>query len=184
MSRASTRSLALSLDKLQLNGSSTASLTQKRNEPAESWEDEESNSDAEAGTATPVHQVTSSDLPGPPPPTPSSPSFSSDKTAKGLPYQTFPPFGFDGAPNDLGDSTQSHSTRGGGEQRRPEKSTAVASRLIAAGIGQKAPRRTQEEREYDQAMKVQEKKRRDKAKAEEERVNAEKERAKRAIWED
>lgn len=79
------------------------------------------------------------------------------------------------------------SRRGGdGEQsdKRPEKTTATAARLIAAGLGQRAPRRTEEERKYDQAMKVQEKKRRDAAKAEEERKKAELEQAKKSIWED
>ena len=168
MPPASAQSLTASLDKLQLTGNSKASLTQKKAKPVESWEDEDvDSSDVDSGTTTPVRPVTSSDLPGAPPPTPSSPSFR-----------------FDGASIDYSGKSQGLSTRGSGEDRRPEKSTALASRLIAAGIGQKAPRRTQEQREYDQAMKVQEKKRRDKAKAEEERLKAEKERAKRAIWED
>lgn len=68
--------------------------------------------------------------------------------------------------------------------RRPEKTTSVASRLIAAGVGQKAPKRTQEQREYDQAMKVQEKKRRDAAKDEALKAKQAEENAKRAIWED
>ncbi|KAK5134422.1 hypothetical protein LTR08_006469 [Meristemomyces frigidus] len=184
MSQTSARSLAASLDKLQMSGSSKASPKQGRTEPAESWEDEGSGSDVESGTATPLRAITSSDLPEAPPPTPVSPSFSSEKMTKGSPYQTFPPFGFDGAFNDYGAGAKSPPPRGGGEERRPEKSTAVASRLIAAGIGQKAPRRTPEQREYDQAMKVQEKKKRDKVKADEERLKVEKERAKRAIWED
>lgn len=69
-------------------------------------------------------------------------------------------------------------------EKRPEKTTSTAARLIAAGLGQRAPRRTEEERKYDQAMKVQEKKRRDAAKAEEERKKAELEQAKKSIWED
>lgn len=68
--------------------------------------------------------------------------------------------------------------------KRPEKTTSTAARLIAAGLGQRAPRRTEEERKYDQAMKVQEKKKRDAAKAEEERKKAELEQAKKSIWED
>jgi len=68
--------------------------------------------------------------------------------------------------------------------QRPEKSTAVASRLIAAGIGQKAPRRTKEEREYDAAMRAQERKKREDAKAAEERKVVESERMKREVWGD
>jgi hypothetical protein len=56
--------------------------------------------------------------------------------------------------------------------------------LIAAGIGQKAPKRTKEQREYDQALKIQEKKKRDQAKEEEERKKQEKEKALRDVWGD
>lgn len=186
MTQASARSLTSSLDKLQISGSSKAAPKQTKKAPVDSWEEEADDSDTEvdSGTATPVHQVTSSDLPGAPPPTPSSPSYSSEKTTKGTPYQTFPPYGFDGSFDDQDSGLRSPPARGGGEERRPEKSTAVASRLIAAGIGQKAPRRTKEQREYDQAMKIQEKKKRDQAKADEERRRMEKERAKQAIWDD
>lgn len=188
MTQASARSLAISLDKLQISGSSKAvAPKQRRSEPVDSWEEDAEGSpgtDVDSGTATPVHQVTSSDLPAPPP-TPASPSFSSHKTTKGLPYQTFPPYGFhDGTYDDQGSGARSPPVRGYDEERRPEKSTAVASRLIAAGIGQKAPRRTKEQKEYDQSMKMQEKKRRDQAKAEEERKRMEKEKAKQAIWDD
>ena len=58
----------------------------------------------------------------------------------------------------------------------------MASRLIAAGIGQKAPKRTKEQREYDDAMKMQEKKKRDQAKEAEERKKKEKEKAIRDAW--
>lgn len=68
--------------------------------------------------------------------------------------------------------------------KRPEKTTSTAARLIAAGLGQRAPRRTEEERKYDQAMKVQEKKKRDAAKAEEQKKKDELEKAKKSIWED
>lgn len=61
---------------------------------------------------------------------------------------------------------------------------STASRLIAAGIGQKAPRRTEEQRKYDQAMKVQEKKKRDAAREAEERQKKELEQAKKAMWDD
>lgn len=70
------------------------------------------------------------------------------------------------------------------ESRRPEKTTSTAARMIAAGIGQKAPRRTEEERKYDRAMKLQEKKKRDAAKDEEERRKRELEKARQSVWED
>ncbi|KAK4959414.1 hypothetical protein LTR10_004218 [Elasticomyces elasticus] len=171
----SPRDIASSLNKLNITPASKRTAT-----PADSWDAEDSDDDD--GTSTPIHQVTSSDYPGPPPPTPSSPSFSSRSTAAGTPYQTFPPYGFQG--DDEDGSVVTRSSRGVGEDKRPEKSTAVASRLIAAGIGQKAPRRTKEEREYDAAMRVQEKKKREQAKVEEERRREEKERARKAIWDD
>ena len=92
-----------------------------------------------------------------------------------------PAFGIGPADDEEGSPTPA-SRRGGGdtgEERRPEKSTAVASRLIAAGIGQKAPKRTKEEREYDAAIKAQERKRRDMEREEEERRVAAREKAKR-----
>jgi hypothetical protein len=56
--------------------------------------------------------------------------------------------------------------------------------LIAAGLGQRPPKRTEEERKYDQAMRVQEKKKRDAAKAEEQKKKDDLEKAKKSIWED
>ncbi|EMD01084.1 hypothetical protein BAUCODRAFT_194891 [Baudoinia panamericana UAMH 10762] len=164
MAQTSSRALTSSLDKLTISGKQ-----QKKKQPAESWEDEDSEEDS--GTTTPIRPVSSSSYPDAPPPTPSSPSFS---PGKGTPYQSFPPADYD----------ESSYTAKGSDERRPDKSTAVASRLIAAGIGQKAPKRTKEQREYDQAVKIQEKKRRDQIKAEEERRKAESERAKQAIWDD
>jgi hypothetical protein len=174
MAQTSARTLTKSLDKLQIS-------SQKKSEPVESWEDEaeEERSDdteTDSGVATPIRPVPSSDIPGAPPPTPASPSFSLGKN----PYQTFPPYGFS-ASEDQSETTKSNNRD---DARRPEKSTAVASRLIAAGIGQKAPRRTKEQRDYDQAVKMQEKKKRDQAKADEERKKVEKEKARKAVWDD
>lgn len=171
------RDIASSLKKLKIT-------SPKDDSPLDSWEDNASSdtdspSSPGSGTATPVRQILSSDYPGPPPPTPSSPSFSSSHTSEGLPYQTFPPFGFDGTSTDV-----TPAKRTGSEDRRPEKTTAVASRLIAAGIGQKAPKRTKEQREYDQAVRLLEKKKRDAVKQEESDEKEASERAKKAIWDD
>jgi len=179
MATSSAKTLSSSLKKLEISSKS------KHEEPVDSWDADEDSSTEEddSGNATPVRPTSSSDYPGAPPPTPSSPSFSSGKTAQGAPYQTFPPYGFQ-AYGDA-ESTPARGSRTMDEnERRPEKSTAVASRLIAAGIGQKAPRRTKEQREYDQATKMQEKKKRDQVKAEEERRKNEAVRAKQAVWDD
>ena len=99
-------------------------------------------------------------------------------------YRTYPPYGLDGALDSKSSSDSSSPTNKGGEEKRPEKSTAVASRLIAAGIGQKAPRRTKEQREYDQAMKIQEKKKRDQAKDDLKKKEEEKKQALNDVWGD
>ncbi|SMR45350.1 unnamed protein product [Zymoseptoria tritici ST99CH_3D1] len=155
----------------------------KKSAPAESWEDEaDDSSDTETEISTPPPRPDSVNVPGPPPPTPSSPRRQKAIDAQ---YQSLPAFNFvDGTFDTASASSDTLASRSTGEERRPDKTTSVASRLIAAGIGQKAPRRTEEQRKYDQAMKVQEKKRRDKIKEEEERKKKEAEQAKKDIWGD
>ncbi|KAK5115990.1 hypothetical protein LTR62_000446 [Meristemomyces frigidus] len=174
----SAKKLASSLNRLDISAKT------KKSEPAESWDEDSDTDEDDSGNATPVRTLSTSDYPGAPPPTPSSPSFSSGKTVSGAPYQTFPPYGFHESENTDNGRRGSAAKPSNVEERRPEKSTAVASRLIAAGLGQKAPRRTDEERKYDQAMKVQEKRKRDGAKAEDERRRLEGEKAKMAVWDD
>ncbi len=65
---------------------------------------------------------------------------------------------------------------------RPEKQTAVAGRLIAGALGVRAPKRTEEQRQYDKAVRESERKKRDKAREEERREIEEAERAKKEIW--
>ncbi|KAI5369855.1 hypothetical protein Slin15195_G007330 [Septoria linicola] len=165
--------VAASLGKLKIDDN-----IKSRVEPAESWEDaaEESADDNsnDQGTATPIRPATAN-LPAPPPPNPSSPT---DARKRDLHYQNFGPLSYETT------STEPSPRSSDAPERRPEKTTAVASRLIAAGLGQRAPKRTPEQREYDQAMKIQEKKKRDQAKAEEERKLQEKEAAKKAMWDD
>lgn len=176
MSKDSSRAVASSLGKLDISGTKPASKSKKA-PVAESWEDEaDVSSEDDDGTSTPVRPSTS-DMPDAPPPTPSSPSISSRD--RDLDYQSFSSLQFGG-------SFDRPSSRPGtgSEERRPDKTTSVASRLIAAGIGQKAPKRTKEQREYDQAMKLQEKKKQDQAKEEEERKKREKEQAQKDIWGD
>ena len=65
-------------------------------------------------------------------------------------------------------------------ERRPDKTTSVAARLIAGGLGVRAPKRTEEQREYDKAMREKEKKKRD----EERQAKVDEEKAKKSVWED
>lgn len=65
--------------------------------------------------------------------------------------------------------------------RRPEKQTAVAGRMIAGALGMRAPKRTEEQRAYDRAVKEQEVKRKDREKEEAAKACEDEERAKTAV---
>lgn len=68
--------------------------------------------------------------------------------------------------------------------KRPDKTTAVAGRLIAAGLGVRAPRRTEEEREYDKAMREQQRKKREEERQREKAEQEAVEKRKKAMWDD
>ena len=67
---------------------------------------------------------------------------------------------------------------------RPEKTTASAARMIAGALGMRTPKRTEEQRQYDKAMREKEIKRKEREKEERKREEAERERAKAAMWDD
>ena len=56
--------------------------------------------------------------------------------------------------------------------------------MIAASLGLKAPKQTDEQRAYQRSVREQEKKRREQQKEEEQRQKEKTERAKAAIWDD
>jgi hypothetical protein len=129
-----------------------------------------STSSSSNNTLSPIRTLESADPPNPPPPTPASP------TRFEYPDNVPVPFARE-APREEGRGTRN-------PDKRPEKTTAVAGRLIAGALGVRAPRRTEEEREYDRAMRDKERRRRDEERA---REKAEKEAAearKKAIWDD
>ena len=68
------------------------------------------------------------------------------------------------------------------ERRRPEKSTAVASRLIAGALGVKAPKKTEEQRAYERSVKEQEIRRRNREKEQREKERLDGEKAKASVW--
>ncbi|PFH56042.1 hypothetical protein XA68_17147 [Ophiocordyceps unilateralis] len=68
--------------------------------------------------------------------------------------------------------------------KRPEKTDAVARRMIAAGLGLKVPKQTAEQSAYQKSIREQERKRRDQQRAEEQMRKEEAEKAKAAIWDD
>ncbi|KAL2002216.1 hypothetical protein VTN02DRAFT_395 [Thermoascus thermophilus] len=176
----------------------TASKTAKnRKKPAvaDSWEDEASgssddpsDSDTEhdeahhhqpgCGEETPISPAsTNAEGPLAPPPTPISPL----TRASSSPFQPWLAYN-SASPSASRTSSHSRSPAGGAPARRPEKQTAVAGRMIAGALGIRAPKRTEEQRAYDRAVKEQEIRRRNRAREEEARAREEEERAKAAIW--
>lgn len=67
-------------------------------------------------------------------------------------------------------------------ERRPEKQTAVAGRLIAGALGIRAPKRTEEQRAYDRSVKEQEIKRRNREREEQAKAKEEDEKVKASVW--
>ncbi|KAL1985168.1 hypothetical protein VTN96DRAFT_8190 [Rasamsonia emersonii] len=165
----------------RLNVKQTATKSKaKKEKVADSWEDElssgsETEREEAATTSAAITPSTTNTSEGPlaPPPTPISPQEDVQKTQPWLAYS------YGSSP-----SATSSSRRPSEPQRRPEKQTAVASRMIAGALGIRAPKRTEEQRAYDRAMKENEIKRRNRAKEEEARAREEEERAKAAIWND
>ncbi len=84
-----------------------------------------------------------------PPPTPISPNYH-------VP-QSFPPVG--AALEPIPDAD------GGSSPRRPDKTDAVARRMIASALGVKVPKQTEEQKAYDRALREGERKRRDEERA-------------------
>ncbi|KAF4972839.1 hypothetical protein FZEAL_9509 [Fusarium zealandicum] len=161
-----------SINKLSINTTKeptkpTKPTTKKKAKKAvaDSWEDEDlsgSEPEDDSGSDKP-EELTPSATPAPPPPTPMSPVGGASWT---------PP---DGSPGPRG---------GADPNRRPEKTDAVARRMIAAGLGLKAPKQTEEQRAYQRSVREQEKKRREQEKADEQRRREEAEKAKASVWDD
>ncbi|KAI1744133.1 hypothetical protein F4680DRAFT_282551 [Xylaria scruposa] len=172
----------LSLDPTPSTSSSSKPKPKpKKKAVADSWEDEESSaSEADTEPPTPSTQPDNTSQGGvaAPPPTPISPAY-------GRP-------GPNG--NNVGDAPwlASSSTDGGygyrGPQsdaaRRPEKTDAVARRMIASALGVRAPKATEEQRAYDRAVREKERKKREEEREAERRRKEEAEKAKAAVWDD
>ncbi|KAL2267531.1 hypothetical protein VTJ83DRAFT_4808 [Remersonia thermophila] len=117
-----------------------------------------------------------------PPPTPLSPVAPPRQQQQRQP-PTYPPSGpgftippFDGA----GDWQSSSSSTA--PDRRPEKTDAVARRMIAHALGVRAPRMTEEQRAYDRAMRENAKKRREEERERERKREEEAARLRQAMW--
>lgn len=146
----------------------------KTEETPESWEDEviDDASPVEAPGPS-LKQITSNDSPAPPPPTPISPQ-STDPISQRWDA---------GSLADTGRPTPRHvgSARENGD-RRPEKTTATANRMIAGALGIRAPKKTEEQKQYDKAAKEAEIKRRNREKEQREQERLNEEKAKADIW--
>jgi len=176
------------LSKLELSPKTSQSKAKPKSAPvADSWDDDVSTgSDTETEGTDPsrkqaatsikdslsaINTTSSYDAPNPPPPTPASPT----------PFE-FPdnaPFGSARAWDDRRGSNGANAPA-----KRPDKTTAVAGRLIAAGLGVRAPKRTDEEREYDKAMREKAKKQRDEERNRERMEREQAEARRKAVWED
>ncbi|PYI12538.1 hypothetical protein BO78DRAFT_392378 [Aspergillus sclerotiicarbonarius CBS 121057] len=133
---------------------------------ADSWEDEvDSTASSATGSATASPSIRYAEGPLDPPPTPISPQTTASQ-------QSWPTYG------NAASAPRSRSPA----SRRPEKQTAVAGRMIAGALGIRAPKRTEEQRAYDRAVKEQEIRRRNREKEEAEKVRQEEEKAKMAVW--
>jgi hypothetical protein len=164
------QALESSLNQLSLHPQpSKASAAFRKKQPvAESWDDEELESGED--TDRPLSPQQSAPYPDPPPPTPISPSTSFARETFITPFG----YGIDGA-------SDTRSERAG---VRPEKTDAIAKRMIAGALGVKAPKKTEEQRAYDRAIKEKEIKRRNQEKEAAARAKEDAERAKAAVWDD
>lgn len=157
-----------SLTKLSLNSpKDVAKPTKKKSKKvvADSWEDEDlsdsepeppSKADEDDDAVSPPKQ------PAAPPPTPLSPV----------------------GPSWTPGSESSTSRAPVDSARRPEKTDAVARRMIVAGLGLKAPKLTDEQRAYQKSVREQEKKRREQERAAEKKARDDAEKAKASVWDD
>nr|CEG04234.1 unnamed protein product [Fusarium clavum] len=154
-------SLKTSDDPAQASTKPAAKKKKAKKVVADSWEDSDSDPEpeAEAESNEPTPKIT----PAPPPPTPMSPvgdlSWNSMSSISG--------------PRAAADP-----------DKRPEKTDAVARRMIAAGLGLKAPKQTEEQKAYQRSVREQERKKREQEREEERKRQAETEKAKAAVWDD
>ncbi|KAK0714654.1 hypothetical protein B0H67DRAFT_218358 [Lasiosphaeris hirsuta] len=187
----------LSIRTAALKGAPTSKIHQTKAPVADSWEDEDLSSHSEADDddsddsrhsesnkrgsqdQNQDQQISRSGSQGgtfAPPPTPMSPPYGSQRTFPSAVVTA--PFGL---PLDTGSDLP---LTGLVEKPRPEKTDAVARRMIASALGVKVPKQTEEQRAYDRAIREKERRRR-----EEERENKKREeeataKLKQAVWED
>ncbi|SPO05955.1 uncharacterized protein DNG_08644 [Cephalotrichum gorgonifer] len=167
------KDVTTSLGSLSLGQASTKTSKPKSKAPAvaDSWEDEDTSSGSDAEASEGPQRKAAQSIPSAPPSTPISPSYNNKID------QAWPPSGGP-ASNFMAMSSDT------AERRRPEKTDAVARRMIASALGVKAPKLTDEQKAYDKAIREQVRKKREEERDAERARQAEAEKAKAAIWED
>ncbi|KAF2971101.1 hypothetical protein GQX73_g2463 [Xylaria multiplex] len=174
------------MTKLSLNPTPSASKSSsskpkpksKKQVVADSWEDEESSeSEAETEPPTPAAQSNNASQGGvaAPPPTPISPSYGRHDPDSNAPWL---------ASSSTGGGYSYQDTQGDGAARRPEKTDAVARRMIASALGVRAPKQTEEQKAYDRAVRDKERKKLDEEREAERKRKEKAEEAKAAMWND
>ncbi|XDG09121.1 hypothetical protein ABKA04_008736 [Annulohypoxylon sp. FPYF3050] len=180
---------------LSLNPPKSKSKSKKAAPVADSWEDEEISDPEPEDITSPSPSLgqdnSSSKINdsgfAAPPPTPASPSYSGTGVPPWQPMASSSSSALSpttGLSPPASPADGSGSEGGPGERRRPEKTDAVARRMIASALGVRAPRPTEEQRAYDRAVREKERKRREEEREAERRRKEEEDRAKAAIWND
>jgi hypothetical protein len=145
---------------------------------ADSWEEEEVSSELQPSNTTNTTTKQPSDTAPVPKSSYIPPHLKYRSAAPSRPSRSITPPSRSGTPS----STTASSTTS--SERRPEKTNAVAHRLIAGALGVKVPRRTEEQRAYDKAMREQEKRKRDQEREAKKQAEEDAAKAKAAIWDD
>lgn len=157
------RRLSINLQSLEISNRS-----QTNNIVAESWEDEKILS--EEDLQCPFSPQQPATFPVAPPPTPISPSTR-------FAHQNFEnPFEYN--------KDRAVDVRSERKSTRPDKTDAIAKRLISGALNIRPPKKTEEQKAYEEAMKEKEINRRNKEKQTLIKAQEDIERAKQAIWND
>lgn len=167
--------LSLDLRNSQSPSGANTTLNGGKDETPDSWDDAADDDEPVEAPGPSLKQIISTDSPAPPPPTPISPE-GTDFAARR--------WEMSGA-QAVGSTTPRYAASGqASNDRRPEKTTSTANRMIAGALGIKAPKKTEEQRKYDRAVKEAEIKRKKKEKEQHEQQMRQDEEAKAAVWDD
>lgn len=165
--------LSLQLKNAQSPKSSKASVNRTEDETPDSWDDVDENDEPVEAPGPSLKHITSNDNPAPPPPTPIS---SQAPEVMARRWEASASHGTGVA------SARSTPPRANSHDRRPEKTTSTANRMIAGALGLKSPKSTEEQRQYDRAVKEAEIKRRNREKEQQAQQKVEDDRARVAMW--